>query len=699
MVARTSNTAFLTVLDSVPLEGVGWYVRVLSERDYVSQLAEIHRFSALGFTVEANAEGGARITLDADDRVFSDPLPAGEGTSIVEQEALWQIIENGIVRAEFLAEDVTEDVLLDKDGPRSTVVAGRGTASVLEWARVLPEGMPAPVSTERTFTGHPMAVWRELFLEAQADGYLEWVRLTFSAAEDSQGVAWGAAQTLTVRAGDDLLTLLKRWCEQNELAWRMLPGFRLQVVQAVGHRREAQVVFTQHRAQHQHQRAITRRDVRNVVYADGGDLGIAVAENSTSQAKWRRRAAWVSAGDSGDATARSAVANATLALSKDQRSSRTVKVPADRPNRQPFVDFDVHDWITIELEDGAATSGSMRVMGIAVDIDATGLPDVELTLQSLFEARAIKLQRALDNIGGSSSGGAGATQSAPIPVSKALAATKLTDLADVDVLGLSAGDILLWDGAKFVDATPTLELLADVDATGPADGDALRYETSSGLWVPGAVDAGASEIGDLSDVDTSTTPPAIGDTLMWDGSNWVPGAPSGGGGSAIIAKQEFPRFNQVTNSLGSTFPKGQRVRVFLNATLTKLTARLTTVAGKTYRFGFYRVSASNTVLQVLGTVDVASPGAITGHTLETGPVSFPVLAGEFYATVVWTTDSSSFTSFYDTSTTTHGPVASVYQPIAGQNGIEHAGAFPIVVGTTLMLAINGYCVGFEATLG
>lgn len=41
--------------------------------------------------------------------------------------------------------------------------------------------------------------------------------------------------------------------------------------------------------------------------------------------------------------------------------------------------------------------------------------------------------------------------------------------------------------------------------------------------------AGAQTIDELSDVDTSTIAPAIGETLVWDGSNWVPG--EGGGGT------------------------------------------------------------------------------------------------------------------------------------------------------------------------
>ena len=35
-------------------------------------------------------------------------------------------------------------------------------------------------------------------------------------------------------------------------------------------------------------------------------------------------------------------------------------------------------------------------------------------------------------------------------------------------------------------------------------------------------------VGDLSDVDTTTTPPTVGDVLTWDGTNWVPAVLDGG---------------------------------------------------------------------------------------------------------------------------------------------------------------------------
>jgi hypothetical protein len=493
MTTRISNVAYLTVLPPAGLDGVGWAIRVLSERDYSTLIADVPWFAGLGFTVDANAEGGATVTLDSDDPVFTAPLPVDETTRIVDQEALWQILEDGQVRFEFLAEDVDEDVVPDNGGPRQTVIAGRGTGSVLEWAPVLPEGMPAPTTMARTFNAHPMAAWFQLFTEAQAEGFLDWVTPTFSATEDSQGVPWGPAQTLTVNAGDTLLDLLKRWAEVNELTWRMLPGFRLVVHQAGGLHHEDTVVFTQYRSQGEHKRKITRRELANVVYADSGDNGIAFAEDGDSVLKWRKRAAWLSAGDADGPSARSMVANASLGLTKDQRLSRTVKIIPDKIGRQPFVDFDVNDWIGLEVPDDDTESGARKVVGLAVDIDQDGAVNFEATLSSKFEVRAVKLKRLMDKLGGSERSGAGSDTASPIPVTKALSTAELAGLADVDLTSPAVGSLLEYNGARWVDVVPNLDLLADVDTTGaetPTDGQALVYQSSSGLWKPATVAGG-----------------------------------------------------------------------------------------------------------------------------------------------------------------------------------------------------------------
>ena len=494
MTTRLSNTAYLTVLDPLPLENIGWTVRVLSERDYATQIALISRFDSMGFTTEVNATGGGQVVLDADDPIFYAALPVGEVTPIVGQQALWQFYEDGVYRSSIFAEDVDEDVVPEGGGLRTTTIQGRGLGSVLEWAKVLPAGMPSPTSMTRAFTAHPMSVWVTLFNEAQAAGFLPFVSLLFDVTVDSSARAWGATQKVEVQAGDNLLDLLTRWCEAAELTWTMLPGFRLQVIPvSFGRRLEDKVVFTLFRGQVKHGRQRTRRDLATVVYAASGDKGVAISADGDAEAKWHKRMAWVSAGDSADATGRSAVANASLALLKGEQMSRSIVVPDKEDGRRVFIDYLLNDWIMVEVPEDDSESGARQVRAISVGVDVDGAVDLELTLQSRFQSRMEKLGRSLEAMGGSSSSGAATSK---ISVTQAITATQLEDLANVDTAGKLTGDVLMWNGVKWVDGSvggpQPIDWLSDVDtvAVAPTNGQTLVFDSVSGLWKPGTIAGG-----------------------------------------------------------------------------------------------------------------------------------------------------------------------------------------------------------------
>jgi hypothetical protein len=125
-----------------------------------------------------------------------------------------------------------------------------------------------------------------------------------------------------------------------------------------------------------------------------------------------------------------------------------------------------------------------------VKIDKDLVEDLDLTLETRFEAYKERIQRRIDRIGTKeASDGAG---SSSISSSSAASGTTLDDLSGVAVSGAADGDVLKFDGTKWVDAVPVLGLLQDVDLVpGPNDGDSLVYEASSSTWKPRAV-SGAS---------------------------------------------------------------------------------------------------------------------------------------------------------------------------------------------------------------
>jgi len=86
---------------------------------------------------------------------------------------------------------------------------------------------------------------------------------------------------------------------------------------------------------------------------------------------------------------------------------------------------------------------------------------------------------------------------------------------DVDLTGLAAGDIIVYDGADWIpDQVPPipsdLDDLADVDLTGASTGDVLTKD-AGGDWVAAAPAAGGSSDADASPIDVPPSAPSAYD--------------------------------------------------------------------------------------------------------------------------------------------------------------------------------------------
>ena len=97
-------------------------------------------------------------------------------------------------------------------------------------------------------------------------------------------------------------------------------------------------------------------------------------------------------------------------------------------------------------------------------------------------------------------------------------------------LGVNAGSLSIFNNVRITNAGAetdfaTARLFArnntsgDVTVLNPSGGGTTNFLRADGQWAL----AGASQIDDLTDVDTTTTPPTVDQVLSWNGiDNWVP---------------------------------------------------------------------------------------------------------------------------------------------------------------------------------
>ena len=123
----------------------------------------------------------------------------------------------------------------------------------------------------------------------------------------------------------------------------------------------------------------------------------------------------------------------------------------------------------------------------------------------------------------------------------------LNDLDDVVLTGPSSGEIVRFDGADWVNILPLTSHLDDVDLTGLSVDDALAWDGTD--FVPRLLVSG------LDDLEDVTAPsPVSGQALKWNGSAWVPSLDVGTTGSGASRRVTFwSGVNELTSDANFSF--------------------------------------------------------------------------------------------------------------------------------------------------
>jgi hypothetical protein len=128
-----------------PSAGNGWEIRVVSGLDYVTMLAWIPPSMLINFQFARMLDdiGSGTVVLDQDDLWWTAvTLPGGlPAHTLLDEECLWQVYQDGVCRFEFFGETVTEQ-LVDSSEQRQVTITGPGTIAALKWAMIAPLGFP-----------------------------------------------------------------------------------------------------------------------------------------------------------------------------------------------------------------------------------------------------------------------------------------------------------------------------------------------------------------------------------------------------------------------------------------------------------------------------------------------------------------------------------------------------------------------------
>jgi hypothetical protein len=268
-----------------------------------------------------------------------------------------------------------------------------------------------PSSQGNIFLDTPiMSVWRQLFDACQSRGTLPFVTTRTSQTADSFGNPWTDAMSVQVQNGTDLYSLLQAYAGITDSDFIMQPGLELQVGHSPVHPTQAvslgrdftrQVILQPSRQITQRQRVRARNQIANMVAAVNSDGTVVTDIDSASVAQWQQRESWIQTAEQVNPQSMAIVVAASLKQTSDQVTSWSIAADPFASGARAFFDYDVGDWVGAERPGTATTIiDAIRVIGIAIQVDATGITTCDLTLSSYIQWQDQQLQYLVNKFGG-----------------------------------------------------------------------------------------------------------------------------------------------------------------------------------------------------------------------------------------------------------------------------------------------------------
>ena len=341
-----------------------------------------------------------------------------------------------------------------------------GQAAVIQ---SLNSNVQTPSSQGNLYLGKSMfEIWSELLSLAQQRGTIPFVTRQFTGTSDSFGQAWTDTNNVQVTNGTDLFTLLQSFSTVTNSDFVMQPGFNLQVGQRVsqgggavglGTDRSQQIILREAKDELAKQRVRTRSQIANLIGAENSDHREISASSASSITQWRQREGWYQTSAQVDPVSMASAAAAMVAVNATEILSWTLSILPNQAGKTVFENFDVGDWVGLERPDWTAVD-AVRVTGIAVQVDQTGVETNELTLVSYLQFVEQQLAYLANKLGG------------------AYVSIQGTTPVAADKYGIGQVPTYFTPAA-------TLATLADVVGTGSApDGAPLVYNAATGKWQP-----------------------------------------------------------------------------------------------------------------------------------------------------------------------------------------------------------------------
>lgn len=518
---RESNAVPLQVPAPPILAGLPLEVDVYDGSSPATMLATLEAARAASFAVVKDDVGSGQFTLPAD-----DPKAVHLQTGNIVKFKLGGVYRFAIVL------DEPKLIPAAEGSAARYEVGGQGVGIMLD---------RAVLYLEHTFASEPLGAILHTVVSEQllkTPSPLPHLTVDFNDTTDSDGAVWTDTATLGLSKGASVLDVWKQLVSLG-LDSRVTHTLKLQAYRELGVHRDGTsssdpVVLRQGRHFTVDPELVGRgagSRSRVLVIGEGGASFEVIDASIESNPLIGRRETALSFGSADPTTMQRA---GTALLRSLQLESEALKLPVvhglDPGDYEPWVDYDVGDWVLIDIP-GKLELAPMRVVGMQVDQGDTPFDwGLTLDLNSYSLEADLRLKRQLDALGGSQVSGGGVNN-------VSLGSSNVSGTSSSGKASVESGD------------TPGY-LYGKVDAVSPIVKAIVGSSGNRQLQL-GFAGLGLDE---LLDVDTVTTPPDDGQALVYDDASglWVPGdVASGGGGGTPLSAPDYTEANAQVSASSS----------------------------------------------------------------------------------------------------------------------------------------------------
>jgi len=508
------------------------------------------------YAAELNDCGGGQFSIHADD-------PDATSTNIAVGNLVTVRYANQDVGT-WVMEDIDEVLVgQGEDEEKVITVSGRGAISLLEDGIVYPSDIEDFNTTERAFEAVPKAeifvtLWDEFVDRGGGD-----MTPDFTDEIDSDSAAWEDTATLSFRAGQTLLDVMRHLAALG-IDFTIDPDRTLSCRPEAGSDLSASVVF-----RHGHNLIACARktmggNVTNAVLGEGSGVFVET-EDATSISARGRREGYVPARNTADST-QVGVSN-TVILNEYKNPPTAIQLAVLDDQSYPFITYNLGDTVRVEVPD--EISADYRILAITMK-ERTNPCDLAIVLElnSMEAEYIIKLNRALQaslqavHVSPAATSNVAVTDSAQLVSSSGVGmgddaikeqhvdwGTSATQVSAVDVPILDAGGYFT---AAEVEAA--LQELAAGSATPPDTITDAMIDWGTGAGQVSAVDVPIADAGSYlaaSEVETALQEIAAGtvfQTLHYTGGTITGGTQVWTFGTVVPAAGVWAVGNMVWNA-------------------------------------------------------------------------------------------------------------------------------------------------------